>query len=302
MARSQHWGLLADVHSSLCSRPQLSLPDGFRAVGETWTGPFWAAALQPRSNLKPVTRAQVSLIFDRSTAQTKPLCSFWRIYTATSLHFFQMFYLINQGVSSEDSNPKAVTMTSKAQTGVERSSADILYQAVVTDHEYTLWFQDSSMDSKTPPWLNIMALLSFSQPLLKRNSAEAPAGCVAGRSGVQWHRGWLAQVSSASPQPRSGTVRSCLNSLWPLRSIYGCVFSVNASLSYFNVKGLDFVFFKCLGEKKIKRLHGCKIRLWLFTPICFLIKNVTFFFNIVNPSFLQWCLFTWCHFLSLLHF
>lgn len=62
-----------------------------------------------------------------------------------------MFYLINQGVSSEDSNPKAVTMTSKAQTGVERSSADILYQAVVTDHEYTLWFQDSSMDSKTPP-------------------------------------------------------------------------------------------------------------------------------------------------------
>lgn len=52
-----------------------------------------------------------------------------------------MFYLINQGVSSEDSNPKAVTMTSKAQAGMERS-ADILYHSVVTDHENTLWFQD----------------------------------------------------------------------------------------------------------------------------------------------------------------
>lgn len=53
-----------------------------------------------------------------------------------------MFYLINQGVSSEDSNPKAVTMTSKAQAEMERSSADILYRSIVTDHENTLRFQD----------------------------------------------------------------------------------------------------------------------------------------------------------------
>jgi len=53
-----------------------------------------------------------------------------------------MFYLINQGVSSEDSNPKAVTMTSKAQAGMARSSADILYHSLVTDHENTVWFQD----------------------------------------------------------------------------------------------------------------------------------------------------------------
>lgn len=63
-----------------------------------------------------------------------------------------MFYLINQGGSSEDSNPKAVTMTSKAQAGMERSSADIFYHSLVTDHEYTFWFLYLfPVDTKTPP-------------------------------------------------------------------------------------------------------------------------------------------------------
>lgn len=132
-ARSQQRGL-----SALYSQPPPRPCAGWRAGGRDVT----SRALRLGAASGGGQGLGSLAAFDGSTVQLKPLRSFWRICTATRLHFFQMFYLINQGISSEASNPKAVTMTSKAQAGVERGSADILHHSVAPEREHTLQFQD----------------------------------------------------------------------------------------------------------------------------------------------------------------
>lgn len=57
------------------------------------------------------------------------------------------------------------------------------------------------------------------------------------------------------------------------------------------------------GREEDKKIAWLQNTIVIIHTSLFLDQECNFFFiNIVNPSFLHWCLFTWYHFLSLLHF